>query len=49
MESSVTAVPSQGLSEASIVYRPDEKSFKTHPEVKKAQLKNESETHKGAM
>ena len=43
MESSVTAVPSQGLSEASIVYRPDEKSFKTHPEVKKAQLKNESE------
>ena len=43
MESSVTAAPSQRLNEASIVYRPDEKSFKTHPEVKNAQLKNESE------
>ena len=25
------------------MYRPDEKSFKTHPEVKNAQVKDESE------
>ena len=43
MESSLTAAPSQTLNEASIVYRPDEQSSKTHPEVKNAQLKDESE------
>ena len=43
MESSVTAAaPSQRLNEASIVYRPGEKSFKTHPERKNSQLKHES-------
>ena len=41
MESSVTAAPSQSLSEAFTVYRPDEQSSKTHPEVKNAQLKDE--------
>ena len=45
MKSSVTAAaaPSQRLNEVSIVYRPGEKSFKTHPERKNAQLKHESE------
>ena len=43
MESSVTAAPSLRLNEASIVYRHDEKSFETHPEVKNAQVQDESE------
>ena len=42
MESSVTAAPSQSLNEASTVYRSDEQSTKTHPEVKNTQLKEES-------
>ena len=42
MESSVTAAPSQSLNEASTVYRSDEQSTKTHPEVKNAQLEDES-------
>ena len=42
MESSVTAAPSQSLNEASNVYRSDEQSTKTHPEVKNAQLEDES-------
>ena len=43
MESSVTAAPSQSLNEASTVYRSDEQSTKTHPEVKNTQLKEDSE------
>ena len=41
MESSVTAAPSQSLSEAFTGYRPDDQSSKTHPKVKNARLKNE--------
>ena len=43
MESSLTAAPSQSLNEASLVYRSDEQSFKTHPEVKNAQLTRKDE------
>ena len=42
MKSSVTAAPSQSLNGASTVYRSDEQSTKTHPEVKNTQLKEES-------
>ena len=42
VKSSVTAAPSQSLNEASTVYRSDEQSTKTHPEVKNAQLEDES-------
>ena len=42
METSVTAVTSQSLNEASTVYRSDEQSTKTHREVKNAQLEDES-------
>ena len=42
MKSSVTAAPSQTLNGVSTVYRSDEQSTKTHPEVKNAQLEDES-------
>ena len=48
MESSVTAAPSQSLNEASTVHRSDEQSAKTHPEVKSAQLEDESGLSSGA-
>ena len=48
MESSVTVAPSQSLNEAFTVYRPDDQSSKTCPEVKNAQLKDESELSSSA-
>ena len=48
MESSVTVAPSQSLNEAFTVYRPDDQSSKTYPEVKNAQLKDESELSSSA-
>ena len=48
MESSVTAAPSQSLSEAITVYCCDDQSFKVHPGVKNAQLKDESELSSSA-
>ena len=41
MEPSVTAAPSQSLSEAFTGYRPDDQSSKTYPKVKNAQLNDE--------